>query len=148
MNARSYRLTVLLHPESSAEERAGVEALVGTWAGDHAGTVRNVAAGEKKLAYAVKHQGQATVLSLLLSASPEAVSDLLAQLGRRPHVLRARLFRGEIPAGKRLRDLPPKKREAKRAAPAAKVARKAAKRKAPIEKLGEKIDEILEEEVL
>lgn len=151
-----YRLTVLLHPQSSPAERTALEDLVKSWVRDHQGEVRALTLEEKekgKLAYAIRHQAAAPRLHAAFTAPPAGVRGLADRLRLEQRVLRARLWRGEVPLGKRLKDLPPRKPEtgsrrleAGDRKPDLKAA--PAKEKVSLEKLEEKIEEILKEEVL
>lgn len=139
-----YRVTLLLNPRASGAERKAVESFLSSWAGEHGGRVRDVTTEDKrKLAYPVRLQSQVVLLRASLDVPPDQVRDLSTRLTREASVLRFRLFRGAAAAGKRLRDVPLRKAEE-----AAGVKTAPRKEKAPLEKLEEKIDEILKEEVL
>lgn len=142
---RTYRLTLLLDPQSTREERGTIEGLVNSWVGDHHGSVQSLRTEEpRRLAYEIGHQPQALQLHAVFQAPGETIQELAARLRREKRVLRARLWHGELPSGRRVRDLP-----AKRPDGAALPEKKApVKPKAPLEKLEEKIEEILEEKVL
>ncbi|TSC71875.1 MAG: hypothetical protein G01um101438_878 [Parcubacteria group bacterium Gr01-1014_38] len=143
---RPYRLTILLDPQSSRDERGAVESLVNTWVTDHHGEVRSLAVDEKrKLAYDIAHQRQATQVRAVFTAPGETVRELLERLGRESKVLRARLWGGELPEGKRLTEVPDKRTAGRERAPEEKSH---GKEKVPLKKLDEKIEEILEEKVL
>lgn len=143
---RPYRLTLLLHPQSTRGEREAVTALVDTWVRDRGGKVQSVTTGEeRKLSYPIAHQQETVAIEAAFSAPPADLADLRTRLAREKRILRARLFAGSAPSGKRLRDLPQPTRGAPQGA---KATMKAPKEKVPLEKLGEKIEEILKEEVL
>ncbi len=144
---KPYRLTILLAPQASKDERAAVESLVAAWAREQGGEVRPRPAEEKRrLSYPVKGQPQATLLHLGLTALPEKTEELHARLRREKPVMRFRLFAGAALAGKRIGEIPVRKPDTGGRKSDLKTA--PAKAKAPIEKLEEKIDEILKEEVL
>ena len=143
---RPYRLTILLDPQSSRDERGAVESLVKTWVADHHGDVRSLTVEEKrKLAYAVAHQRQATQVRAVFTAPGEQIRELLERLGRESKVLRARLWSREPPTGKRLAEVLDRKPASAERAPEEKARGKG---KVSLEKLDEKIEEILEEKVL
>lgn len=136
---RPYRLTILLHPERAREARSAVEALVKTWVTDHHGDVRSLTVEEKRrLAYAIGHAREATRVRATFTAPGEQVRELLERLGREASVLRTRLWSGETPTGKRLAEVLEKRAGEK----------PRGKPKVGIEKLDEKIEEVLKEEVL
>lgn len=148
---RPYRLTILLHPQSSGAEREAVESLVKNWVGEHKGEVKKLTTADKqKLAYPVAHQSQVTAVHATFSAETENIRDLVHRLSRESRVLRARVFQGEAPSGKHIREIPVKKVDAARKGPVGPVSKEkeVVKEKVPLEKLEEKIEEILEEEVL
>lgn len=143
---RPYRLTILLNPQSSRDERGAVESLVKTWVADHQGEVRSLTVEEKrKLAYAIAHQRQTTQVRAVFTAPGEQLRELLERLTRETAVLRTRLWSGEPPSGKRLAEAPDKRSLSKERAPEEKPHGKA---KVSLEKLDEKIEEVLKEEVL
>lgn len=140
-----YRLSVLLHPQSSRPEREAVEECISAWMRDHTGELRSLTRDERqRFAYPVAHQLQAIHLRVRFAASPSAVQALADLLRLQQKVLRVRLWKGETPDGKRLAEVPVRRPEET----SRKTELKATKEKAPLEKLEEKIEEILEEEVL
>lgn len=144
---KPYRLTILLSPQASKDERAAVESLVAAWAREQGGEVRPRPAEEKRrLSYNVGGQPQATLIQLGLTALPEKAEELRARLQREKQVLRFRLFSGKVAEGKRIGEIPVRKGDVAGRKSDLKTA--PVKVKAPIEKLEEKIDEILKEEVL
>lgn len=146
LDLRPYRLTILLNPQSSRDERGAVESLVKTWVADHHGEVRSLTVEEKrKLAYAIAHQRQATQVRAVFTAPGEQLRELLERLGREGAVLRTRLWSGEPPSGKRLAEASDKRVPARGRAPEEKTH---GKEKVSLEKLDEKIEEVLKEEVL
>lgn len=143
---RPYRLTLLLHPESSSTERHAVEELVTSWVKKHRGEIRSLAVEEKrKLAYGVAHHPVVPHLHAAFTAPPDVIRELGDHLRLQQRILRTRLWSGTLPTGKRLKDLPPRKPEA---AGGPEKKGRTPKAKAPLEKLEEKITEILKEEVL
>lgn len=143
---RPYRLTLLLHPETSSTERRAVEDLVTAWVEKHHGTIHSVAVDEKrKLAYGVAHHRVVPHLHAAFTAPPDTVHELGEHLRLQQRILRTRLWSGTLPTGKRLKDLPPRKPET---AGAPEKTGRTVKTKAPLTKLEEKITEILKEEVL
>lgn len=144
---RTYRLTILLDPEISREERGAVESLVNAWVQDRKGELRALTAEEKrKLSYEIAHKRQAVQIRAVFTAPGQDIGELLQRLGRESKVLRTRLMSGERPTGKRLADVAEKKLGGERPAPAGEKTR--GKPKVALEKLDEKIEEILEEKVL
>lgn len=142
---RPYRLTILLDPQSSRDERGAVESLVKAWVADHQGEVRALTTEEKrKLSYAIAHQRQAAQMQAVFTAPGEQVRELLDRLGREAKVLRTRLLSGGLPTGKRLADAPDRKAGSEKAP----EQKPRGKGKVSLEKLDEKIEEILEEKVL
>lgn len=142
----TYRLTALLHPQSSVAERTAVEDFVRSWVREHGGDVRALRVEDKtKLAYDIRHQQNTARLQAVFVVPPADVRGLVDRLKLEQRVLRARLWRGEMAAGRRLKDVPVKRPE-----PAGLPERKPVptKEKVPLEKLEEKIEEILGEEVL
>lgn len=136
---------MLLDPDTSRDERGAVESLVNTWVHDRKGDVRTLAAEEKrKLSYDIAHKRQALHIRAVFTAPGQDIGELLERLGREGKVLRTRLVSGERPTGKRLADIAEKKFGGER--PVAEKAR--GKPKVTLEKLDEKIEEILEEKVL
>ena len=144
-DVRTYRLTILLNPDASRDERGAVESLVSTWVRDRKGDVKTLAAEEKrKLAYDIAHKRQAVQIRAVFTAAGTDIGELLARLDREGNVLRTRLMRGERSAGKRLAEVLEKKMADER--PMGEKPR--GKPKVTLEKLDEKIEEILEEKVL
>lgn len=145
---RLYRLAVLVSAQASKDERNALETLLTSWASEHGGSASALTVEEKRrLAYPVKKHGQATVLHFSLIVPTGNVQELPGRLAREASVLRARVFRGASLPGKRIKDVPLRKPEVGDRK-AADMPALPAKPKAPIEKLEEKIDEILKEEVL
>ena len=141
---RPYRLTILLNPQTSRDERGAVESLVKTWVADHHGEVRSLTVEEKrKLAYDIAHHRQATQVRAVFTAPGEQLRELLQRLDRETAVLRTRLWSGNPPGGKRLAEAPDK-----RTAGRAPEEKPRGKEKVSLEKLDEKIEEVLKEEVL
>lgn len=141
-----YRLAVLLQPQVSAEERARIDTLVQSWATERGGRATVARTEERRrLAYPVRSQRQATVVHVDLTIPRMQVQELAATLRQSPEVLRVRVVGGVRPTGKRLSEVPPKRPDAA-TTPSLKTL--PPKEKVPIEKLEEKIDEILKEEVL
>lgn len=146
VDLKPYRLAVLLQPQVSAEERARVGTVVQSWATERGGRATVARTEERRrLAYPVRLHRQATVVHVDLKVPSTQVQELAVQLRQSPEVLRVRIVGGGRPTGKRLADVPPKRPDAAGAAP---LKTAPPKEKAPIEKLEEKIDEILKEEVL
>lgn len=143
-DTRPYFLTILLHPQATTHEREAVEATVRSWVEEHSGTVTTVTADAKRrLAYPIAHLHQATYSALWFQLPPTDFSDLQEKLKRQKKVLRFTLLKAAPRTwGKTLKDVPlrPSGEPEKAAAPK--------KEKASIEKLDEKIEEILGEEVL
>ncbi|MDP3685946.1 MAG: hypothetical protein Q8R32_03905, partial [bacterium] len=81
----------------------------------------------------------------VFTAPGEQIRELLERLGRQTTVLRARLWSGEPPGGKRLAEIPDKRALGRERAPEEKAR---GKEKVSLEKLDEKIEEVLKEEVL
>lgn len=143
---RPYRLTLLLHPESSSTERHAVEELITSWVEKHHGAIHSLAMEEKrKLAYGVAHHPVVPHLHAAFTAPPDAVREFGDHLRLQKRILRTRLWGGVLPTGKRLKDLPPRKPET---AGAPEKKGRTPKAKAPLTKIEEKITEILKEEVL
>ena len=143
---RPYRLSVLLNPQASRAEREAVESFVKTWAQEHHGTVDAIQIDEgRKLAYEIAHHLQPIHVQARVSVPPDSARELADRLRLERGVLRARLWSGAGPSGKRLKDVPTKKPET---APVPAKKPTPAKEKVPLEKLEEKIEEILGEEVL
>jgi len=141
-------LTLLIHPQAESQERNEIENLVKTWLESHEGSIKDTVRDEKKrLAYVVGHTQQVILVTIYFEHSGEKIGDLEGKLKRQKKVLRFRLYqkaaRGE---GKTLKDAPA--RSAQPATPDKSTPAAPAKEKAPMEKLDEKIEEILEEEVL
>lgn len=137
---------ILLDPQSSRDERGAVESLVKAWVTDHRGEVRSLAVDEKRrLAYGIASQRQATQVRAVITAPGEQIQELLARLSREGKVLRTRLWSGEPPGGKRLAEVAEKRFTGAERAPEEKAR---GKEKVSLEKLDEKIEEILEEKVL
>lgn len=147
--SRPYRLAVLVSAEMSKDERTALESLLSAWASEHGGSVSVLAAEEKRrLGYPIKKSGQATILHFSLAIPVGGnVHELVGRLAREAGVLRTRVFRGAPISGKRVKDVPVRRPETgdRKVADLPTVP---LKQKAPLEKLEEKIDEILKEEVL
>lgn len=142
---KPYRLTMLLSPQAK-DARGAAQALVGAWAKEKGAAVQGVRAEERKLWYPVRQQREATYLHVTLQAAPESIADLFQRLRLEKAVMRHAAYADEAPAGKRLKDVPFRRPETGSRPPDLKTV--APKEKAPLEKLEEKIDEILKEEVL
>ncbi len=141
-----YRVRLLLSTRATSAERKAVESLLSSWVSEHGGSVQAVTAEEKrKLSYPIRKEAQAVVLHASFRAPPDDIQDLTARLARETAVLRSRLFRGEVLPGKRIQEVPLRKPEAEAGKSPRATPRK---EKVPLEKLEEKIDEILKEEVL
>lgn len=141
---RTYSLTILLHPQATTAERSDVESTVRSWVEERQGTVTNVAQDQKRrLAYPVHHVQQATVTLIRFQTPAGSLSDLQEKLRREKKVLRFAIHaytpRTEA---KTLKDIPLRPAAPEKAPAGPK------KEKAAIGKLDEKIEEILEEEVL
>lgn len=143
-----YRLHVLVSAQASPDERNTLQSLLAEWAREHGGSFSVLASEEgRRLAYPVKKHGQATVFQFSLAAPADDIRELPRRLSREASVLRVRVFRGALLPGKRVKDIPLRRPEAgdRKAVDLPTVP---VKPKVPIEKLEEKIDEILKEEVL
>lgn len=142
---KPYVLTVLVNPQAPVEEQQAIESLARSWVEEHQGAVVDIAREPKRtLAYPIKHARQANFTHLRFDLPPQELHDLRDKIARQQAVLRLRIqqkaARGE---GKTLRDVPPLRGTD---APKAPLAPK--KEKVGLEKLDEKIEEILEEKVL
>jgi ribosomal protein S6 len=145
---KTYRLTVLLNPQA-ADGRAAAESVLREWATATGAAIRELRVEPRKTAYPVRHQSETLALRCAVDAPPSTIADLLPRLAREKAVLRHQALADAVPGGKRLKEVPLRKpgtgerkvdfKDLKTVAP---------KEKAPIEKLEEKIDEILKEEVL
>ena len=140
---RPYTVRLLLHPDTDSETRAGLEAMVRSWVEERGGTLGPLStATPRRLAYPIQHIQNAVVTTVTFRLPAQDLHDLRAQLQRAKGLLRCALYQQppRTPGRKTLGDLPP--RSAAGLAPAPK------KEKASLEKLDEKIEEILEEKVL
>lgn len=145
VNAQPYSLTLLLHPQASTKEQEDVETLVRGWIEQREGTVGTVTHEQKRrLAYPITHAHQATYTRVPFSLGPQDMSDLRERLQRQKKVLRFVVFQQAPREGKGLKDVPLRPVMADKAGGAA-IPKK---EKASLEKLDEKIGEILKEEVL
>lgn len=140
---RPYVLTLLVNSQATPTDVEAVEKVAREWIETRQGTIERVTHEERRpLAYAMKHAQQATYTHLRFQMPPQDLKDLREKLARNTTVLRMRvqqkLARAE---GKTLRDLPPRGAEGLKMTTAK-------KEKAGLEKLDEKIEEILEEKVL
>jgi ribosomal protein S6 len=144
-SAKPYSLTLLLHPQASAKEREEVETLVRGWIEQREGTVGTVTHDQKRrLAYPIMHTQQATYTTVQFSLAPQDMSDLRERLHRQKKLLRFVVFQQAPREGKGLKDIPLRPTMTdKTGGPAVPK-----KEKASLEKLDEKIGEILKEEVL
>lgn len=148
---RPYLLTVLLHPQTTSREVEAVETLVRTWVEGHEGNVQNVQHQEKRrIAYEISHTQQVSQTTVAFELPATPLEDLQNKLKRQKRVLRFRLFQ-QTPRSNDVKTL--KDALAQQKAAAAEKEATAAhgglpKEKASIEKLDEKLGEILEEEVL
>lgn len=138
-----YSLTLLLHPQASTKEREEVETLVRGWIEQRSGTVGTVSHEQKRrLAFPIAHVHQATYTTVRFTLEPQDFADLRDRLHRQKKLLRFSLFQEPAREGKALKDVP------FRPASAEKTPATPKKEKASIEKIDEKIQEILGEEVL
>jgi len=145
---KPYLLTLLIHPQVESDEKDSIEKLVRNWLEEHGGNIKDVKVEEKRrVAYTIGHTQQVLLMNIAFEFSGEKLAELDGKLRRQKKVLRFRIFqtnpRGE---GKTLKDAPA--RNANQKTEKEVVSNVPAKEKAPIEKLDEKIEEILEEEVL
>lgn len=144
-STQPYSLTLLLHPQASTKERDEVETLVRGWIEQREGTVGTVTHDQKRrLAYPITHTQQATYTTVQFSLVPQDMSDLRERLQRQKKLLRFVVFQQAAREGKGLKDVPlrPVVTDKNGAAATPK------KEKASLEKLDEKLGEILKEEVL
>lgn len=148
MNAKkSYILTVLVHPQAESKEKNEIETLVKSWVESQEGKINEVTKDDKKrMAYIIDHSQQVVLMKFFFEVNGSDIVQLQEKLKRQKKVLRIRLFNKEMrkPDEKTLKDIPTK--SALQGKPEAQPSQSS--QKAPIEKLDEKIDEILEEEVL
>lgn len=146
-DSRPYILMALVHPQASTKERDEVESSVRAWVEERSGTVMTVTHDQKRrLAYPIRHVQQATATTMRFQLPAQDLTDLQNRLGRQKKVLRFVIFQQEPRAEvKTLKDVPlrPLSAEPEKTPVAAPK-----KEKASIEKLDEKIEEILGEEVL
>jgi ribosomal protein S6 len=142
---RPYALTVLVHPQASTREREDVETIVKSWVEERSGNVTSVTHDQKRrLAYPVQHTHQATYTTMRFQMPAHDVRDLANRLQREKKVLRFAIHQQAPRTETRtLKDVP-----LRTAAEPLKAVTTPKKEKASIEKLDQKIEEILEEEVL
>lgn len=141
---RPYSLVILVHPQASPKERDEAESLVRSWVEERKGTVQHVSHEPKRrLSYPMSHAHQATYTTMRFAMAPEPFAELEEKLHRQKKVLRTFLRQVSPRAeGKTLKDAP------LRPGAAEKVLAAPKKEKASLEKLDQKIEEILGEEVL
>lgn len=146
MNAlRPYVLTILVNPQAAEEEQNAVEATLRSWIQERQGTVMNVRKELKRtLSYAVKHARLANLTAVHFQLPPQELKDLAEKLKRQEAVLRFGIQQKLPRSGeaKTLKDVPTRTVEPQKTSSVPK------KEKVGLEKLDEKIEEILEEKVL
>jgi len=144
---KSYILTILVNPQAESGERNEIESLVKSWIEKQDGKVNDVVRDDKKrMAYVIDHTQQAVLIKFFFEVDGSNIADLQGKLKRQKRVLRFRLFKKEPrkPDEKTLKDIPAKSAQIEKV----EAQPSQSSQKAPIEKLDEKIEEILEEEVL
>lgn len=142
---RPYTLSVLLHPDADSKTRASLESTVRSWVEERGGTIGQAThASARRLAYPIRHAESAANTTVLFQLAPQEMSDLRTKLGRETGVLRFAIYQ-QLPrttGRKTLADVPLR-------TPAGPLPASAPKKeKVSLEKLDEKIAEILKEEVL
>jgi ribosomal protein S6 len=145
---KPYLLTLLIHPQVELDEKNDIEKLIRTWLEERGGNIKEIKTEEKhRVAYTIGHTQQVLLMNINFEFSGENLAELDGKLRRQKKVLRFRIFqtepRGE---GKTLKDATARNAVQKNEKEVASTI--PAKEKAPIEKLDEKIEEILVEEVL
>lgn len=145
---KPYLLTLLIHPQAEQDEKNDIEKLIKGWLEERGGNIQEIKTEEKRrVAYTIGHTQQVFLMNINFAFSGEKLAELDGKLRRQKKVLRFRIFQTE-PRNeeKTLKDASPRNTTQKTEKGTVSVV--PAKEKAPIEKLDEKIEEILVEEVL